>query len=115
MFKQITKDIDRPLMLTLLYGMLTSVVLLVVGMALLFIHPQNHQFHVLPPHLAILELAKFHATGWLSLGLFILILTPVARVAMAIASFAGIRDWKYVLVSIAVLTAMLVGLFSGKG
>jgi len=115
MFKQITKDIDRPIMYTLLYGMLASVVLLVVGLILLFTHPQSHQFHVLPPHKAVLEIAKFHASGWLSLGLFILILTPVARVAMAIASFAFIKDWKYVLVSIVVLVAMMVGLFSGKG
>lgn len=114
MFKRITRDIDHPIMLTLLYGMILSIVLIVGGMVLLIVHPQSHHFHVLPIHRAAIELVKFHASGWLSLGLFVLILTPVARVAMAIGSFAFIKDWKYVIVSTVVLIAMMFGLFSGK-
>ena len=115
MFQKITRNIDHPIMLTLLCGMILSVVLIVVGLILLAIHPQSHHFHVLPLHKAAVEMVKLHASGWLSLGLFILILTPLARVAMAIGSFAFIKDWKYVIVSIVVFAAMLIGLFSGKG
>jgi len=51
--------------------------------------------------------------GIIQLGLLILIATPVARVAFAVAAFARGRDWLYVVVSLivlAVLVAALTGL-----
>lgn len=110
-----TFNIDRPIMLTLLYGMLTSMVLLIVGLIILFLHPQSHTPHSPSLSNILIQLKQMQASGWLSLGLFILLLTPVARVLMAAISFVYIKDWKYVVISTAVLAAMMVGLFSRKG
>lgn len=114
MENRVDKDIDRPIMLVLLFGMLASIVFIFVGLVLLILHPEESTFSVLPVKKAIIQALKFQASGWLSLGLFTLILTPVARVLMAILSFAWIKDRKYALVSIVVFVAMMSGVFLNK-
>ena len=109
------QSIDRPVALVLLFGMLLSIVLMLVGVIML-LASQNHQaIKLLSPIRAITETIKLNPAGWLSLGLLVLVLTPVARVLIAIFSFAWIRDWKYVLISTVVLIAMLTGLVYSKG
>lgn len=108
-------SIDRPVALILLIGMLASIVLMLVGVVLLLARLGPHGVKLLPPVHALTQALSFDPAGWLSLGLFVLILTPVARVAVAIVSFAWIRDWRYALVSVLVLAAMLAGLVLGRG
>lgn len=48
--------------------------------------------------------------GLIQLGLLLLIATPVARVAMAVAGFAMERDWLYVSVSAVVLAVLVYSL-----
>ena len=52
-----------------------------------------------------------HGQGLIQLGLVLLIFTPIARVAFAIAGFARERDWMYVSIS-AIVLAVLVFSFS---
>ncbi len=47
----------------------------------------------------------------LTIGIFVLFATPVARVAMSIASFAIERNWLYVLITSIVLANILIALF----
>lgn len=108
------KDIDHPVAMVLLAGMIASIALMLIGLMLLIAHPGPHVAHVLPVGRAVTEALHLHASGWLSLGLFVLILTPVARVIMAGASFAWIRDWRFVCVSLIVLAAMLAGMVVEK-
>lgn len=115
MNERITRDIDKPVMLILLIGMVISMLLIVVGIVLFFMHPEPELRTVLPVGQAVNEAMQMHTSGWLSLGLFMLIITPVARVVIAIFSFAWIKDWKYALVSMVVLTAMMAGIVMGKG
>lgn len=44
------------------------------------------------------------------LGLVVLILTPVARVACSVVGFLLERDWAYVLITLAVLTILVASL-----
>jgi len=55
----------------------------------------------------------FKARGIIQLGLLLLILTPVARVALAIFGFAIGRDRMYVVVSTVVLAILLFSLLGG--
>lgn len=60
---------------------------------------------------AVLRTAlSLRGTGIIQLGLLILIATPVARVAFAVAAFARGRDWLYVVVSLIVLTVLVAAL-----
>lgn len=110
-----SRSIDKPIAIILLSGMVVSMVLIVIGVLLFFIRPVHGLHTVMPAMRAIRELPRMQASSWLSLGLFALIVTPVARVIMAIGSFAWVRDWKFVLVSVVVFAAMTAGLLTGKG
>jgi uncharacterized membrane protein len=54
--------------------------------------------------------AQFHSEGLIQIGLLLLIATPVARVAMAIAGFALERDRLYTFVSLIVLLILAFSL-----
>ena len=112
---RVTQDIDRPVALVLLSGMALSMALIFIGIVLYFLRPEQHLHTVLPARQAAQGFLRLHASAWLSLGLLALIVTPVARVMIAIGSFARIRDWRYVLVSVVVLIAMLAGVALKKG
>jgi len=49
--------------------------------------------------------------GLIQLGLLLLIATPVTRVILSLGVFAIQRDRRYVLITLAVLTILLYGLF----
>ena len=63
----------------------------------------------------------FHGLGHgdplaiLALGLIVLLLTPVARVAISIFAFARERDWLYVGITTLVLLILLVSFLLGRG
>lgn len=59
----------------------------------------------LPP-----ELARFTPAGYLSLGVLVLMLTPVARVLISLLSFVQERDSKYLLMTGIVLSNLILGL-----
>lgn len=54
--------------------------------------------------------AHLHSLGLIQLGLVLLILTPVARVAMAVVGFAMEKDRLYVVVSLIVLAVLVFSL-----
>jgi len=108
------RDIERPIALALLAGMLLSVALMLVGVGLLIAHPGASGPRVLPIGRAVAVAAVMRPDGWISLGVYALILTPVARVLMALGSFAWLRDWKYAAISSVVLTAMAAAFVLGK-
>lgn len=54
--------------------------------------------------------AHFESLGIIQIGLLLLIATPVARVALAIAGFALERDRLYTVVSVIVLVILLASL-----
>jgi uncharacterized membrane protein len=54
--------------------------------------------------------AHFQSTGLMQFGLVLLILTPVARVALAVVGFALERDRLYTIVSLIVLVILALSL-----
>ncbi|MGD0264208.1 MAG: DUF1634 domain-containing protein [Candidatus Methylomirabilota bacterium] len=51
----------------------------------------------------------------IGLGMLLLILTPIVRVALSVFFFLAQRDWLYVGITLFVLTVLIFGLFSGVG
>lgn len=79
--------------------------------------PDLRVFHGEPAQLrtiaGIVSFAKSgHARGIIQLGLLVLLVTPVVRVALSIAIFARQRDWIYVVITLMVL-AGLAGSMAG--
>ena len=50
-----------------------------------------------------------------ALGLLILLLTPILRVAISIVVFALERDWRYTVITVLVLVILLISLLLGRG
>lgn len=61
------------------------------------------------------SLVHLQPAGLASLGLLLLILTPVARVIGSIVAFVVARDLRFVVITALVLTLMVVSLLLGKG
>lgn len=62
-----------------------------------------------PLHLIGGELGGLSPAALLSLGVLLLILTPVARVFLSVLVFADERDWTYVLITAIVFANLMVG------
>jgi len=58
----------------------------------------------------LLSAAHFNSTGLMQFGLVLLILTPVARVALAVVGFALEKDHLYTVVSLIVLVILAFSL-----
>jgi uncharacterized membrane protein len=70
------------------------------------------------PH-TVVEVAQEFAQGdplaLVALGLLVLLLTPILRVAISIIIFALERDWLYTVITLIVLLILLVSLLLGRG
>lgn len=100
---------------------LAATVGLIGGILYLFRHgggtPEYHVFHGEPAALtSIVDVLRgaLHLRGEsvIQLGILLLIATPVARVALSLATFALQRDWVYVLITATVLGLLLYGLLA---
>ena len=72
---------------------------------------------VLPPHSVrdvLRGLASLQGQSIVAAGLLLLILTPVARVAVSILAFRAQRDRPYVLITSAVLALLLISFLLGR-
>jgi len=103
-------------------GVIVSAAVIVFGIALLAIHGfkgiggsidavQNY------PHsfgLVVAGLARLDPVSVITLGLLLIIITPVTRVAVSIIAFAMEGDWRYVGITTIVLLVLLVSFALGK-
>lgn len=59
------------------------------------------------------QLLQGDGTAFLNLGLLVLMITPVIQVAMLIYGYARIARWRFVLISVLVLSLLGMGVFLG--
>jgi uncharacterized membrane protein len=116
--QQIDERLERGLSLVLVVGVFISAALIAAGFAASFAVGWTGSLlgttsaaaattdfsGLLPRLLAVQPLAVTQ------LGLIVLVLTPVVRVAASLLAFAFERDWLYVWVSTAVLALLLISL-----
>lgn len=109
-------------------GVVLSLVTVFVGVILMFAHHHDYLRSTadlkrlttpgaaFPTTIAELAcgLAAFQGQAVVSLGLLMLIATPIFRVAVSIVAFAIERDRTYVALTIVVLAVLLLSFFLGK-
>lgn len=123
------RDIELLISITLRAGVGVSVAVMLLGLVITFAHHPDY-FHSRP---ALGELtnsreifANSTAAVWrgvrdlrgqsiATLGILLLIATPVVRVAISVVLFAMQRDRRYVLITAVVLALLLTSLMSGLG
>ena len=117
------ESLENRLASLLRVGVLVAVAVVLVGAVLLLARhwretPDYRVFRGEPRHLrnpvGILEGAlQLRGRAIVDLGLLLLILTPVSRVALSAVAFARARDWLYTLVTALVLAILLYSLLGG--
>ena len=105
------EDTNRLIYHVLRGGVVVSVSILLFGFILVAVTGRPIPEHTIPPRSLGLELFTFSPAGYLSLGVLVLILTPVVRVFLNLLSFLTERDRKYVLMTAIVFTNLVVSLF----
>ncbi|MCS7220642.1 MAG: DUF1634 domain-containing protein [Anaerolineae bacterium] len=109
-----TRDLNEMVHWVLVVGLLVSAFLMLVGLTMeLWLH-RSLPATVVPPAEAIRRAISLHPSGFLSLGLLTLILTPLLRVVGSLIVFAWERDGRYVVITGLVLIVMLVSLWVGQ-
>lgn len=81
--------------------------------------PDYHTFHAVPDNLRRLpgimhEALALQSQGIIQLGLLLLVLTPVSRVAFSAIGFLEERDKTYVSITVIVLAVLLFSLLKAK-
>lgn len=101
-------------------GVVVSGAIIAVGVLLYYVRvatgkslPADTIPHTLP--MVTHGLAAGDPLAIITLGLLLLLLTPVVRVAVSIGAFAIERDWRYVVITTIVLVILIVSFFLGKG
>lgn len=98
---------------TLLGGLIVSAVLLVSGMlAMLFegeISASPHE----PLGTLLREAMHFRGPALTVLGLLVLMITPIVRVVVLLVGWALDRQWRFMLVALAVLALLIISLLLG--
>lgn len=118
-------DMDYIIGLALRYGVIISIALILIGLALFHVRSEalgcndvmlmnpNSPINttVIPPDYVLSRLPNLDPLSFIVLGLMVLIATPVLRVALGVASFAIERDWLYVFITIVVFMDLMLAIF----
>ena len=100
-------------------GVLLSAAIIVIGVVMFYVRYAMHVADAHPfPHslgAVISGIAQGDARSVIVLGLLVLLMTPVLRVAVSIVAFAVERDWRYVVITAIVLFVLLLSFFLGRG
>ncbi len=101
---------------TLLIGVLTSAALITVGFVLYLVHGHGGLGTSAPHQLGPVLRGALHGApmGIVTLGLLVLLVTPVVRVAIGLIGFAREHDGPMTAATAFVLTMLLLGFLLGK-
>ena len=109
------QELDHVVHRLLLVGLALSSLLMVLGLVLDVV--LHRQLPTAIPDLGEM-LARVRAgrpSGFLSLGLLVLLATPIVRVIGSIAAFIYERDWHYAVIALIVLVIVIVSVVVGGG
>lgn len=97
----------------LLIGVILSGSLMIIGFFLTITTDYSLNLSVVTVGWIFSQFFQLTPIGILFMGIFILLLTPVTRVAASILLYISIKDWKYVVFTTLVLIFMLLGVILG--
>ena len=113
--QQALMEINAVVHRVLILGLGLSTALMLFGLALELIQHGKLPDAMVPLDQIFTQLAALQPAAFLSLGLLTLIATPILRVIGSIIGFVYERDWRYALVTLAVLLVVILSIFIGRG
>ncbi len=109
------RGLDEAIHRILIVGLVVSASLFLVGLGLSLVEGQPLPTQAMAPGEALRQMLAMQPAGFLSLGLIVLIATPMLRVAGSVLVFAWQRDWRYVGITCLVLLVMIASVLLGRG
>lgn len=103
------QPLNQYIRVVLLTGMILSISMMLIGLIWYAISPSGSNI-TLGPIQAIQALLNGDPIGLIDLGIMLLIATPLMRVLVALAAFIKGREWKFVLVSLIVLSVIAMAI-----
>jgi len=109
-----THDLDAVVHRLLVVGLAISTVLMLIGLALDLL--LQREMPTVVPDLGEVwtRVLAIRPSGFLALGLLVLIATPIVRVVGSIMIFAYERDWRFALITLVVLAIVTLSLLLGR-
>ncbi len=103
---------ERAIVWVLRYGSLLATAVIALGLGLAFWRgPESFvTYHRVPVTVLLSRVLRFEPAALSELGILLLLATPIFRILAAVVTFALDREYKYVLVSLGVLTVVLVSI-----
>jgi uncharacterized membrane protein len=114
-FTRKQRILDKIMGGVLAVGTVASTLSFLVGLGLAFIEARPIPTDVAPLGEAVRRAAALRPSGFLMLGIVVLIATPLARIASAAIVFLWERDWLYTGITLLVLAVMIASLLLGRG
>jgi len=112
--KQEVERLNRIVHDLLLIGLGISTTLMVIGIVLQIVSGDPLPQVMIPPHMIFTDIMAGLPDGFFTLGLMMLIATPILRVAGSVIIYAYERDWRYTLVTGVVLTIVILSIILGR-
>jgi uncharacterized membrane protein len=112
--KEEQKSFDEILHHLLVIGLVISVILLLTGLTLSLVTHQGLPTKVLTLQSVFQSVFALQVSGFISLGLLVLIATPVVRVISSFIAFLVERDWRFAGITLIVLVTVTISVFFGK-
>lgn len=109
------RDLNEVVHGVLIVGLYASVVFMVAGIAIDLIRQRTLPNEVLSLGEALSRTIQLRASGYFSLGLLLLILTPLLRVLGSALVFLSKRNWRYTTITLVVLLVMMISIWVGEG
>lgn len=105
------EDINRAIYHVLRAGVLLSVAFILFGFVLYSLGAGDLPNQSLPPRDLIPEILLFTPSGYMNLGILVLIFTPMARVFVSLLAFAEERERTFLGITLVVLLNLLASFF----
>jgi uncharacterized membrane protein len=109
------RDLNEVVHRVLIVGLAISTALMLAGVGLNVFYQRDLPTVVPDIGDVISRVLALRPSGFLALGLLVLIATPILRVIGSIGAFLYERDWRYAGVGTLVLLVLLISLVLGRG
>lgn len=109
------RDLNAIVHQLLIVGLAISITLMLIGLGLALAKGTGMPRETPGFADALDQATSGEASGFMTLGLLVLIATPIMRVIGSIFTFIYERDWRYALITTVVLMIVITSLLSGEG
>jgi uncharacterized membrane protein len=109
------RDVNQVVHTVLIIGLALSTALMLVGICIDLFSQQDLPTAVPDLGDVLGRVAALRPSGFLALGLLVLIATPILRVIGSIVAFLYERDWRYAGITTVVLLVLSISLLLGRG